>query len=178
MNIKNNKVYSKHLNSSRKETAIDTDTNSGLFSIFWLKSNIWCIFIIVLLGIALFFSSRAIMTNHLQQNNPERIYGDWVELNAPPFQTQTITFNTEGVFRNYRFIATQFIFNGQTVSFTTGGGQATYRLSKETSSPRLVRISPLPAGEIYLKKGAQLDSERNQSQQKRRALISRTLNTE
>ncbi|GAD74576.1 DUF2850 domain-containing protein [Vibrio azureus] len=104
---------------------------------------------------------------------PNNVYGQWVEIDAPPSQTERLTLSPEGVFRNDRLIATQFDFDGTFITINHSIGESIYKLSGSYVSPQLHRITPpLPRQRFTLKseQDAKVDSASSSQVQRRAAL--------
>ncbi|GEM75284.1 DUF2850 domain-containing protein [Vibrio sagamiensis] len=84
---------------------------------------------------------------------PDNVYGQWVEIDAPSFQSEKLTLGQNGVFRNGRLIATQFDFDGEFVTINHSIGESIYKLAGTYVSPQLHRVHPpLPQQRFILKK--------------------------
>ncbi|WP_243641849.1 DUF2850 domain-containing protein [Vibrio sinensis] len=114
----------------------------------WLHSLSILIFISLASGFAslLYFSYQDYV-------HPRNIYGDWIEIGSPPYKTDTLTLNGQGVLKNGRLVATQFKFDGKRVLIETGRGTTIYQISGTISSPQLKRIQPLTPSQRLIKKG-------------------------
>lgn len=90
---------------------------------------------------------------HLQFIHPSNVYGEWVEIGSPPYQTDTLSFSESGVIKNHRLISTQFEFDGKVISVETGSGTSLYQLAGTYNSPRLNRLQPAAPSQRFVKKG-------------------------
>ncbi len=85
--------------------------------------------------------------------DPNKIYGEWIEIGTPTYQTERLTFSPDGVYRNHRLIATTFDFNGTVITLRTGSGKTAYQTSGSELSPQLRRIEPLVPDQRFIRKG-------------------------
>ncbi|WP_428774686.1 DUF2850 domain-containing protein [Vibrio sp.] len=85
--------------------------------------------------------------------NPKHVYGNWVEIGAPTYNTEVITLDKSGVFRNSRMVATQFGFDGKMVTIETGQGKSVYKMAGTIDSPQLKRIEPYTPMQRFIKQG-------------------------
>lgn len=85
--------------------------------------------------------------------DPKHVYGDWIEIGAPTYDTDIITLNRTGVYKNNRLVTTNFEFNGKQISIKTGGGETIYAVAGSLKSPQLKRISPETPSQRLIKKG-------------------------
>ncbi len=85
--------------------------------------------------------------------NPTQVYGSWIELNAPSYDTEIITLNEKGVFRNHYLVSTNFKFNGKRIEIKTGKGRAIYELAGTEKSPQLKRVQPVSPMQRFIKQG-------------------------
>ncbi|CAH0536303.1 DUF2850 domain-containing protein [Vibrio marisflavi] len=97
--------------------------------------------------------SALIYVSYQDYVDPKHVYGDWIEVGAPSYDTDVITLNRTGVFKNNRLITTQFKFNGKRVSIETGSGVTVYAVAGSYKSPQLKRISPETPSQRLIKKG-------------------------
>ncbi|MDF2155207.1 DUF2850 domain-containing protein [Vibrio sp. CAU 1672] len=94
-----------------------------------------------------------VVKSYQEYTDPSNVYGDWLEIGAPPYRTETLTFSAEGVFRDHRLIATQFDFDGKVITIDTGLGQTAYQTSGSHLSPQIRRIEPSIPDQRFIKKG-------------------------
>lgn len=91
--------------------------------------------------------------SYLDYIDPDKVYGEWIEIGAPPYKAEQLSFTPEGVFRNHRLISTQFEFDGKRISVTTGVGPTIYQLSGSHLSPQIRRIKPALPNQRFILKG-------------------------
>ncbi|WP_070969767.1 DUF2850 domain-containing protein [Vibrio sonorensis] len=106
--------------------------------------------------------------------HPRHVYGKWIEIGTPKYNTEVLTLNANGVWRNGRFVTTQFDFNGQEITIQTGNGIAIYQLSGTFESPQLKRVNPKMPLQRFIKQGYEhtVDMEGSGSANNRRAVLS------
>ena len=80
---------------------------------------------------------------HQQSVDPRKVYGVWVEVDAPPYQSDTLELSSSGVVINNRLVSTSFEFDGKQVIIITGEGAMVYVVTGPFDSPRLKRIVPV-----------------------------------
>lgn len=85
--------------------------------------------------------------------NPKHVYGRWVEIGTPKYNTEVLELGENKVLRNERLIATQFEFDGKKVYITTGEGTSVYRVSGTFHSPQLKRLQPNSPPQRFVKEG-------------------------
>ncbi|MDN3612462.1 DUF2850 domain-containing protein [Vibrio ostreicida] len=105
--------------------------------------------------------------------NPNNVYGRWLEIGTPGYNTEVMAFNEIGVFRNGRLIATTFTFDGQEITVTTGNGNYIYAISGTFDSPQLRRLQPNSPTQRFIKEGYEKtvnDQSGGQAKQRRAAL--------
>lgn len=78
-----------------------------------------------------------------QSVDPRKVYGVWVEVDAPPYQSDTLELSSSGVVINNRLVSTSFEFDGKQVTIITGEGATVYVVTGPFDSPRLKRIVPV-----------------------------------
>lgn len=112
------------------------------------KSVFWIALVTVAVGFAalLFFSYQ-------EYTHPKQVYGSWIEIGAPSYSTEILTFNEKGVFRNNRLISTNFDYNGKQIEIRTGDGITIYQQSGTLNSPQLKRIEPSTPTQRFIKQG-------------------------
>lgn len=105
--------------------------------------------------------------------DPSNVHGDWIEIGAPPYSTDTLTFSNSGVSRNRRLISTSYEFDGSKIRFSTGSGMTVYKLSGSTRSPQLRRLYPESPAQSFVKEGYEdtVTSFGGGGMQKRRASL-------
>ncbi|WP_193257778.1 DUF2850 domain-containing protein [Vibrio navarrensis] len=104
------------------------------------------------LALVTYFSYR-IYIEYQKYIDPSNVYGDWIEIGAPPYQTEILTLSNKGVYRNNRLIATSYQFNGKRITIETGIGLTVYQLAGNANSPQLRRIIPDSPTQRLVKKG-------------------------
>ncbi|KGK14019.1 hypothetical protein DC58_14905 [Vibrio navarrensis] len=122
--------------------------------------------------LATYFSYR-IYIEYQKYIDPANVYGDWIEIGAPPYQTEILTLSEKGVYRNSRLIATSYQFNGKRITIETGIGLTVYQLAGNDNSPQLRRIVPDSPAQRLVKKGYEdtiLQSVDGAAQDRRQAL--------
>lgn len=120
-----------------------TDGPSFLFKVFfWLT-----------LGLLAIGFTLLIIVSYRDYINPKHVHGSWIEIGTPSHLTEVLTFNEQGVFRDHRLIATQFEFDGKSISVTTGSGLTVYQLSGTVDSPQLRRVQPLLPHQRFIRAG-------------------------
>lgn len=105
--------------------------------------------------------------------NPVHVYGTWIEIGTPAYQTEILTLNEEGVFRNDRLVSTSFKFDGKTIAIETGNGLSLYRVAGTVNTPQLTRLEPTLPMQRFIKQGYEdnlTDSEGTVGQARRAAL--------
>ncbi len=105
--------------------------------------------------------------------HPKHVYGTWIEIGSPPYDTETLILNEQGVLKNQRMIATQFEFDGSQVFVQTGQGMSIYQMSGTPKSPQLRRIQPNSPTQRFIKQGFEhtVDMEGGGIAKKRRAAL-------
>ena len=98
---------------------------------------------------AIYFANQA----HQQSVSKSNVYGTWIEVAAPPYNTDTLTLSDNGVIMNHRLIATSFDFDGKIVTISTGSGTTVYTISGTYDSPRLKRLEPSVPSQQFIKEG-------------------------
>ncbi|NOI80011.1 DUF2850 domain-containing protein [Vibrio tubiashii] len=129
------------------------------------------VFIFVTLAIAF---SALLYFSYQDYIHPKHVYGRWIEIGAPPYQTEVLTLNSRGVYRNDRLIATHFDFDGKRITVETGGGDSIYQLAGTFKSPQLRRLEPNSPTQRFIKEGYEntIDMEGGGSAKNRRAALS------
>ncbi len=103
-------------------------------------------------GLLTFFSYQ-IHLSYQDHIDPKKVYGEWIEIGAPPYQTERLTFTEDGVYRNHRLITTEFEFDGKVITLNTGLGKTAYQISGSHLSPQIRRIEPLIPDQRFIRKG-------------------------
>jgi len=105
--------------------------------------------------------------------HPKHVYGRWIEVGAPPYQTEVLELNANGVFRNERLIATHFEFDGKQVFIETGRGASIYQIAGTFDSPQLRRLQPNSPTQRFIKEGFEetIDMEGGGSAKNRRSAL-------
>jgi len=125
------------------------------------------------MGLFAFFSTQ-IHQSYQHYIDPKKVYGEWIEIGAPPYQTEYLTFTEDGVYRNHRLIATEFGFDGKIITLNTGLGKTLYQISGSYLSPQIRRIKPLIPEQRFIRKGFEhtVQGSETGSASKRRAALS------
>ncbi len=85
--------------------------------------------------------------------HPKHVYGKWIEVGSPGYNTEVLELSDEGVLRNSRLVATQFEFDGKKIYVKTGEGISVYQMSGTMSSPQLRRVVPNSPTQRFIKEG-------------------------
>ncbi|HAS6346382.1 DUF2850 domain-containing protein [Vibrio sp. IRLE0018] len=152
-----------------KNNRIEQQAEARINSKLVLFRGLFTIFFLLLTG---YFSYR-IYSEYQFYVAPENVYGEWIEIGAPPYLTERLTLSEQGVFRNNRLIATQYQFDGERIMVETGGGLTIYQLTGSESSPQLRRLQPATPVQRFVKKGYEdtiTDSATGGAQNRRAAL--------
>ncbi|MGR5132421.1 DUF2850 domain-containing protein [Vibrio alfacsensis] len=120
------------------------------------------------------FTSYQLYASYTDYIDPNKIYGEWIEIGAPPYQTEHLNFTPDGVFRNHRLIATQFEFDGKQITLNTGLGKTAYQISGSHLSPQLRRVKPALPEQRFVSKGFEhtVQGSETGAASKRRAALS------
>ncbi|MGR5236356.1 DUF2850 domain-containing protein [Vibrio alfacsensis] len=119
------------------------------------------------------FISYQLYASYTDYIDPDKVYGEWIEIAAPPYQTEYLRFTPDGVFRNHRLIATQFKFDGKLITLNTGLGKTIYQISGSHLSPQIRRVEPAFPEQRFIFKGFEhtvQGSETGAASQRRAAL--------
>lgn len=134
-----------------------------------IKTAAILVFLLLLLGFSslLYFSYQDYV-------HPKHVYGRWIEVGAPPYQTEVLTLNSQGVFRNNRLVSTQFEFDGKRITVYTGSGRAVYQIAGTFDSPQLRRLEPNSPTQRFIKEGYEntVDMQGGGAAKHRRAALS------
>lgn len=105
--------------------------------------------------------------------NPKHVFGTWIEIGAPSYQTEVLRFNEQGVFRNDRLISTQFKFDGVKITIDTGSGTFIYELTGNVNSPQLKRLVPVNPLQRFIRAGYEhtVNDQGSHAAQVRRAAL-------
>lgn len=76
-----------------------------------------------------------LFVSYKDYTHPKHVYGRWIEIGTPEYNTEILTFNERGVYRNDRLITTNFGFDGKIVTVTTGGGISIYQIAGHIQIP-------------------------------------------
>ncbi|WP_394143231.1 DUF2850 domain-containing protein [Vibrio atypicus] len=130
------------------------------------------LFVAIFLSLAAGFSSL-LLFSYQDYVHPKHVYGTWVEVGAPPYSTELLTLNAQGVFRNHRLIATSFEFDGKKIFVTTGQGTTIYQIAGTFNSPQLRRLEPNSPIQRFIKEGYEstVDMEGGGGAKQRRAAL-------
>jgi len=107
------------------------------------------LFLIVILSLVLmyyFYQQSAL------DRVKEKIYGEWIEVGAPPYDTERMVISERGVMIGSRHIATSFSFSGKKLVVRTGSGERVYILSGTHDNPQLKRVSRGRSIQIFAQK--------------------------
>jgi len=124
------------------------NNQSGMTTVTMLKL-VLAFLLVILAGI-----SVAITLNLKTGQKPNKmiLFGSWIEVGAPKYNTDTYTINKSGVYKNSRLLTTNYQFDGSELVVETGGGRYVYLLETK-DSPQLKRVHPrLPQLQL-VKKG-------------------------
>lgn len=124
------------------------------------------------LGLASYFAYQ-LYFQYQDYVAPENVYGEWIEIGAPPYSTEHLILSEQGFFRNNRLVATQYQFDGKRISVETGNGLTIYEVAGNPSSPQLKRLQPASPVQRFVKKGYEdtiTDSAIGGAQNRRAAL--------
>ncbi|MCK6264544.1 DUF2850 domain-containing protein [Vibrio sp. ZSDE26] len=110
--------------------------------------------------------------------NPKHVYGSWIEIGTPSYDTDVLVLSAEGVFRNKRLISTMFEFDGKQINLQTGKGEFIYQLAGTPNSPQIKRIHPSGPVKRFIKKGYEhtVDTGSAGAGKNRRAALSEHFN--
>lgn len=130
-------------------------------------------FVTVFIMLGIMFSA-ILYFSYQDYIHPKHVYGRWIEVGAPPYQTEVLTLSQQGVFRNDRLVATQFDFDGKRIRVNTGSGDYVYQLAGTFNSPQLRRLEPSVPTQRLIKEGFEdtIDMEGGGSAKNRRAALS------
>nr|WP_284192696.1 DUF2850 domain-containing protein [Vibrio zhanjiangensis] len=106
----------------------------------------------LLISLAVAFSA-ILYFSYKDYIHPKHVYGKWIEIGTPDYDTEILTFSERGVFRNERLITTDFEFDGTLITVATGSGQSVYQMSGTFKSPQLKRITPSSPTQRFIKSG-------------------------
>ncbi|WP_420855740.1 DUF2850 domain-containing protein [Vibrio tetraodonis] len=133
------------LNKKSKESESD---DSNLTKNAFLKFS--GITLLIALGVAF---SAILYFSYKDYIHPKHVYGRWIEIGTPEYDTEILTFSERGVFRNERLITTDFGYDGTLITVTTGSGQTVYQVAGTPKSPQLKRITPSSPTQRFIKSG-------------------------
>ncbi len=111
--------------------------------------------------------------------HPRHVYGSWIEIGTPSYDTDILTLTEGGVFRNKRLITTTFEFDGKKINLKTGQGEFVYQLAGTPNSPQLKRVHPDGPVKRFIKQGYEhtVDSGSAGAGKNRRAALSEHFNS-
>lgn len=109
-----------------------------------LLSLVWIV-VISVIGFASYWYS-------VTSSNKELVYGEWIEVNAPSYDTDIFLLSTKGVLKDGRVISTKFDFDGRVISYRFGNISYEYQLTNQDKTI-IKRLHPKPTGTIFVKKG-------------------------
>ncbi|ELA4929705.1 DUF2850 domain-containing protein [Vibrio vulnificus] len=137
--------------------------------------GLFVVFFLLLTG---YFSFR-IYSEYQLYVDPVNVYGEWIEIGAPPYLTERLTLSEQGVFRNNRLVATQYQFDGKRIIVETGNGLTIYQVAGSESSPQLRRLQPATPVQRFVKKGYEdtITESVSGGAQNRRAALSEHFNS-
>ncbi|NLS11893.1 DUF2850 domain-containing protein [Vibrio sp. SM6] len=95
------------------------------------------------------------------QFEPSYVYGEWIEIGTPHYDTERLMFDQYGVKRDNKRIATGYDFDGKEIIVNTGRGRQIYRLTGNSDSPQLQRIHPRTPVQQFVKAGFEHTVERS-----------------
>lgn len=131
------------------------------------KAVFWSFFVIVALA-----SAMMVYLSYQQSVNPKQVFGTWVEIGAPSYQTEVLRFSEQGVHRNERLVSTNFTFNGTNITINTGNGTFVYQLTGTFNAPQLKRVEPSYPTQRFIRK--ELQHTINNAQESNAALLKRS----
>ncbi|EJK2991739.1 DUF2850 domain-containing protein [Vibrio cholerae] len=136
-------------------------------SVFWSSLSI--------LGVAF---AMLLYVSYQDYVNPKHVFGSWIEIGAPNYQTEVLRFNEQGVYRNDRLISTNFEFDGTAITIRTGSGIFVYELSGTFNSPQLKRTQPINPVQRFIRQGFEhtVSDQGNNAAQLRRSALSEHFN--
>ncbi|PMK00894.1 DUF2850 domain-containing protein [Vibrio sp. 10N.261.55.A7] len=110
--------------------------------------------------------------------HPRNVYGSWIEIGTPSYDSDILTLSENGVFRNKRLITTTFQFNGKEINLKTGQGTFTYQIAGTPNSPQLKRVHPDGPVKRFIKHGYEhtVDTGSAGAGKNRRAALSEHFN--
>lgn len=108
-------------------------------------------------------ASYFIYSSYQDHTNPKQIYGEWIEVNAPKYQTDILSFSNKGVTFNHRLISTKFDYDGNKIYIKTSSSETIYEIVGTSSSPQLLRVLPETPKVMFIKKGYEHTIENNQN---------------
>ncbi|MFC3023505.1 DUF2850 domain-containing protein [Vibrio zhugei] len=106
---------------------------------------------------------------------PKHVYGKWIEIGVPDYDTDVLVLSERGVYLNDHLISTTFKFDGSVVTIKTGDGISKYELSTMKNIPKLKLIAPSTVNQTLVKEefAAQFKSpDRNNAPAKLRQNLS------
>lgn len=127
---------------------LDNNKAGRSFRVYAVKTLFW----VGLSSLAAAFAAL-ILFSYRDFVDPKHVYGSWIEIGTPEYQTEILTLNDQGVFRNGRMVSTQFEFDGKTVEIKTGRGVSVYQLAGTPRSPQLKRLDPRLPIQRFVKEG-------------------------
>lgn len=136
-------------------------------SVFWSSLSI--------LGVAF---AMLLYVSYQDYVNPKHVFGSWIEIGAPNYQTEVLRFNEQGVYRNDRLISTNFEFDGTAITIRTGNGTFVYELSGTFNSPQLKRTQPTNPVQRFIRQGFEhtISDQGNNAVQLRHSALSEHFN--
>jgi len=153
-------------NKKNKDSEPEQSSNFTKETFLKLSAGTLLVALIVAFSAILYFSYKDYI-------HPKHVYGRWIEIGSPEYDTEILTFSERGVFRNERLITTNFEFDGTLITVTTGSGKSIYQVSGTFESPQLKRLNPSNPTQRFIKAGFE-DTVNNSggAAQKRRAALS------
>ncbi len=142
------------------------------------NKNVFRVVVGGFLGILSIGFASLIYVSYQDYVHPRHVYGSWIEIGAPSYDTDKLTLNEQGVFRNARLISTSFDFDGKEIFIETGQGVTIYRLAGTPNSPQLRRVQPNSPTQRMIKEGYEntVDMEGGGPAKNRRAALSEHFN--
>ena len=90
-------------NKKNKDSEPEQSSNFTKETFLKLSAGTLLVALIVAFSAILYFSYKDYI-------HPKHVYGRWIEIGSPEYDTEILTFSKRGVFRNERLITTNFEF--------------------------------------------------------------------
>ncbi|MCL9781981.1 DUF2850 domain-containing protein [Vibrio sp. S4M6] len=133
--------YSSTTHQSAKRSA-------GVASVTMLKITL-ALLLVVLFIITVSLAHKIMHRNKIDHKH---VYGLWIEVGTPSYDTEVIKINEVGVYKNSHLITTHFDFNGTELEINTGKGRTVYALDKDDPNI-LKRTQPRLPQQQLVRKG-------------------------